>query len=156
MDDVAADPLCERAGEGLADRRQPVSTALGSDDADGNLVSKSATIDFENWYRESYGEQTPWGAEDTPAFVTAVETELERDLSSAIMTEGGKLPRRRVEIGEALVEQGEEGNELLPAPGTVCSMSRSTGRRSLRWGPGPCSARTPSSREAGEPRRYGP
>jgi Cyclic nucleotide-binding domain len=82
-------------------------------DADGTLVSKSATIDFEKWYRESYGEQTPWGAEDTPAFVTAVETELERDLSSAVMTGGGKTPRRRVEIGEALVEQGEEGNELF-------------------------------------------
>ena len=82
-------------------------------DAEGALVSKSATIDFEKWYRESYGEQTPWGAEDTPAFVTAVETELERDLSSAVMTEGRKMPRRRVEIGEALVEQGEEGNELF-------------------------------------------
>ena len=82
-------------------------------DADGNLVSKSAMIDFEKWYRESYGEQTPWGSEDTPAFVTAVETELERDLSSAVMAEGGKLARRRVEIGEALVEQGEEGNELF-------------------------------------------
>jgi hypothetical protein len=82
-------------------------------DADGTLVSKSATIDFEKWYRESYGEQTPWGAEDTPAFVTAVETELERDLSTAVMTEGGKMPRRRVEIGEALVEQGAEGNELF-------------------------------------------
>ncbi len=82
-------------------------------DAEGTLVSKSATIDFEKWYRESYGEQTPWGAEDTPAFVTAVETELERDLSSAVMTEGRKMPRRRVEIGEALVEQGEEGSELF-------------------------------------------
>ena len=29
MDDVAADPLRRRAGEGLADRRQPVPTALG-------------------------------------------------------------------------------------------------------------------------------
>jgi len=29
------------------------------------------------------------------------------------MTEGRKMPRRRVEIGEALVEQGEEGNELF-------------------------------------------
>jgi CRP-like cAMP-binding protein len=45
--------------------------------------------------------------------VTAVETELERDLASAVMTGGGKTPRRRVEIGEALVEQGEEGNELF-------------------------------------------
>ena len=50
-------------------------------DNEGKLIEKSGTIDFEKWYRESYGENTPWGGEDTPAFVTAVETELERDLS---------------------------------------------------------------------------
>jgi hypothetical protein len=82
-------------------------------DADLSLVEKSGTIDFEKWYRESYGEQTPWGAEDTPAFVTAVETELERDLSRTVMTGGGKLPRRRVEEGETLVEQGESGDDLF-------------------------------------------
>jgi hypothetical protein len=82
-------------------------------DAEGNLIQKSGTTDFEKWYRESYGEQTPWGAEDTPAFVTAVETELERDLSRAVMAGGGKMPRRRVEPGEALVEQGEAGHELF-------------------------------------------
>ena len=82
-------------------------------DSDGELVGKSGTIDFEKWYRESYGQQTPWGAEDTPAFVTAVETELERDLSQAIMAGGGRMPRRRVQKGETLVEQGEEGDELF-------------------------------------------
>ena len=51
-------------------------------DDQGQLVEKSGTIDFEKWYRESYGENTPWGGEDTPAFVTAVETQLERELSS--------------------------------------------------------------------------
>jgi hypothetical protein len=82
-------------------------------DADGGLVEKSGTIDFEKWYRESYGESTPWGSEDTPAFVTAVESELERDLSRAVMGSGGKMPRRRIEPGETLVEQGEPGDELF-------------------------------------------
>jgi len=82
-------------------------------DADGKLIKKSATVDFEQWYRESYGANTPWGSEDTPAFVTAVETELERDLSRSIMTAGGKMPRRRIEQGETLVEQGEAGDELF-------------------------------------------
>jgi Cyclic nucleotide-binding domain len=82
-------------------------------DAEGRLVKKSGTIDFEKWYRESYGERTPWGAEDTPAFVTAVETELERDLSQAVMAGGGKMPRRRVQQGETLVEQREPGHELF-------------------------------------------
>src|SRR5262245_25976810 len=82
-------------------------------DAQGELVEKSGTIDFEKWYRESYGEQTPWGAEDTPAFVTAVETELERDLSEAIMAGGGRMPRRTLETGQTLVEQGDAGDELF-------------------------------------------
>jgi Cyclic nucleotide-binding domain len=82
-------------------------------DADGRLVKKSGTIDFEKWYRESHGESTPWGSEDTPAFVTAVESELERDLSRAVMAGGGKMPRTRLEPGATLVEQGETGDELF-------------------------------------------
>ncbi len=65
-------------------------------DDQGQLVEKSGTIDFEKWYRESYGENTPWGGEDTPAFVTAVETQLERELSDSVMKLDDKLPRRRL------------------------------------------------------------
>jgi hypothetical protein len=82
-------------------------------DADGRLSEKSGTIDFEKWYREAYGENTPWGDEDTPAFVTAVESELERDLSRAVMGGGGKIPRRRLQQGETLVEQGQAGDDLF-------------------------------------------
>jgi hypothetical protein len=82
-------------------------------DADGRLAEKSGTIDFEKWYREAYGDNTPWGSEDTPAFVTAVESELERDLSRAVMGSGGKIPRRRLEPGETLVEQGQAGEDLF-------------------------------------------
>lgn len=81
-------------------------------DSAGNVVAKSGTIDFEKWYRESYGEQTPWGAEDSAVFVTAVETQLERDLSRSAMAVAGEMPRRRVQTGETLVEQGDEGHEL--------------------------------------------
>ena len=81
-------------------------------DHEGKLVEKSGTIDFEKWYRESYGENTPWGGEDTPAFVTAVETELERDLSASVM-DILKLPRRRLEPGETLVEQGAQEDDLF-------------------------------------------
>jgi Cyclic nucleotide-binding domain len=82
-------------------------------DAEGRVTEKSGRIDFETWYRESYGEDTPWGGEDTPAFVIAVETELERELSVSVMQGGGKLPRRRVEPGETLVEQGAEEDDLF-------------------------------------------
>jgi Cyclic nucleotide-binding domain len=82
-------------------------------DKDGALVEKSGTIDFERWYRESHGKNTPWGEEDSPAVATAVESELERELSVAIMREGAKLERRTFEQGQALMTQGEEGRELF-------------------------------------------
>ena len=81
-------------------------------DQDGNLTEKSGTIDFEKWYRESHGQNTPWGDEDSPALVTAVESELERELSASIMRSDARLARRRVGEGETLVEQGAEGREL--------------------------------------------
>ena len=81
-------------------------------DKDGQLVEKSGTIDFAKWYRESHGPNTPWGEEDSPAMVTAVESELERELSASIMREGKQLERRKLAGGETLTEQGAEGNEL--------------------------------------------
>jgi len=82
-------------------------------DADGVLAEKSGTIDFERWYRESHGKNTPWGEEDSPAFATAVESELERELSASIMRSDAKLQRRSLDAGETLVEQGDEGRELF-------------------------------------------
>jgi hypothetical protein len=81
-------------------------------DENGKLVEKSGTIDFEKWYRESHGQHTPWGDEDSPALVTAVESELERELSASIMRSGAKLDRRKLKPGDTLVEQGAEGDEL--------------------------------------------
>jgi hypothetical protein len=81
-------------------------------DKDGNLVEKSGTIDFEKWYRESHGPNTPWGEEDSPALMTAVESELERELSASVMRSGTKLERRQLKEGEVLVEQGNEGRDL--------------------------------------------
>jgi len=82
-------------------------------DKDGVLVEKSGTIDFAKWYRESHGPNTPWGEEDSPTLVTAVESELERDLSASVMRSGAKLERRNLDSGEALVHEGEEGRELF-------------------------------------------
>jgi hypothetical protein len=82
-------------------------------DKDGVLVEKSGTIDFERWYRESHGKNTPWGEEDSPALATAVESELERELSASIMRTGTKLERRTLDAGGALMKQGEEGRELF-------------------------------------------
>jgi hypothetical protein len=82
-------------------------------DHEGRLVEKTGTIDFEEWYRESHGEDTPWGGRDRPAIVTDAETELERDLSQSVMAIADELPRRQLEPGQALVEQGAEGDDLF-------------------------------------------
>jgi hypothetical protein len=81
-------------------------------DRENKLVQKSGMIDFDEWYRESFGKNTPWGDEDSPAFVTEVESALERELSRSIMREGTASKPRRLEIDDTLVEQGETGNEL--------------------------------------------
>jgi Cyclic nucleotide-binding domain len=81
-------------------------------DRDGNLVAKSGTIDFKTWYREAHGEHTPWGDEDSDAFVMAAESALEREISRELMS-GKLIPERRsLEPGEMLVEQGAPGDEL--------------------------------------------
>jgi hypothetical protein len=82
-------------------------------DKDGKLMEKSATIDFAKWWRESHGERTPWGEEDSPALVTAVESEVERELSWQLMRGREKLPRREIATAETLMEQGQPGRDLF-------------------------------------------
>jgi hypothetical protein len=79
---------------------------------DGNLAQKSGTVDFKTWYRESHGDNTPWGDADSPALVTAAETALERELSRSLMSGDGEFTRRTLKEGEVLVEQGSEGDDL--------------------------------------------
>jgi len=81
-------------------------------DRDGNLTAKSGTIDFKAWYAGTHGERTPWGDEDSDAFVTAAESALEREISRELMA-GQQIPERRsLDPGETLVEQGAPGSEL--------------------------------------------
>jgi Cyclic nucleotide-binding domain len=81
-------------------------------DRDGHLVEKSGTIDFKAWYRGAHGERTPWGDEESDAFVTAAESALEREISRELMA-GKMIPERRMlELDETLVEQGAPGDEL--------------------------------------------
>ncbi|MET0560088.1 MAG: cyclic nucleotide-binding domain-containing protein [Gaiellaceae bacterium] len=81
-------------------------------DRNGDLAAKSGTIDFKAWYRQAHGERTPWGDEDSDAFVTAAESALEREISRELMA-GKLIPERRaLEPDETLVEQGTPGDEL--------------------------------------------
>jgi hypothetical protein len=81
-------------------------------DNDGVLSAKSGTVDFKTWYRESHGDNTPWGEADSPVVVAAAETAMERELSRILLRGDTKLPRRTLEEGEALVEQGTPGDDL--------------------------------------------
>ena len=82
-------------------------------DDDGKLVEKSGEIDFERWWRESYGPNMPWGGEDSPTVTAAAESELERELSRLVMSDPKKLERREVKQGETLVEQDTSGTEVF-------------------------------------------
>jgi hypothetical protein len=82
-------------------------------DADGKLDAKVGLADFKDWYRDAFGKHTPWGDHDSQALVTAVETALERQLSSTIMRAGAKPEIRNVKQGKHLVEQGEAGRDLF-------------------------------------------
>jgi Cyclic nucleotide-binding domain len=102
-------------------------------DQDGRLAAKTGYIDFDTWYRESFGERNPWGDEESPAIVTAVESALERELSLVII--GSNPPFRRLRPEETLVEQGEPGNELYLLFDGVLMVERD-GRPVVEVGPG--------------------
>jgi cyclic nucleotide-binding protein len=82
-------------------------------DHEGRLTEKSGVIDFGKWFNESFGERTPWGEQDSPTVVAAVESALERSLSSAIMSGGTKPKIRTIHEGENLVRQGQGGTEVF-------------------------------------------
>jgi hypothetical protein len=80
---------------------------------DRAVLSKSGVIDFDTWYRESHGDTTPWGGEDSPAVVAAVESALERQLVNEIMDGGARPTIRQYAAGDMLMEQGTVGRELF-------------------------------------------
>jgi hypothetical protein len=75
-------------------------------DGAGSLASKTGRTDYKHWYRNAFGRHTPWGDTDTPAFVTAAETALERELSARIMRSGARPAIRTFDTGALLTEQG--------------------------------------------------
>jgi len=82
------------------------------DDA-GDLAEKSGTIDFGRWFNDSFGDRTPWGEQDSPAIVAAVESALERSLSSSIMRGDAQPAIRSLDEGETLVTQGDPGTDVF-------------------------------------------
>lgn len=82
-------------------------------DHTGALAAKAGMADFKDWWRHSFGKHTPWGDQDSPALVTAVETALERELAGHIMRRGGKSSIRTFKEGAPVTEQGATGDDVF-------------------------------------------
>jgi Cyclic nucleotide-binding domain len=104
-------------------------------DGDGQLSHKSGLTDFRDWYRKSFGRHSPWGDEDSPALVTAVETALERSLSVQLMHGAAKPRIQQVRAGDTLVRQGEPGTDIYLVLDGVIRVERD-GERLAEYGPG--------------------
>jgi len=82
-------------------------------DADDRLCQKAGVTDWQKWVGQPGWQHTPWGDEDSPVLVTAVETALEHELSTVIMR-GGKRPSvRSASAGDVVVRQGDPGDSLF-------------------------------------------
>jgi hypothetical protein len=104
-------------------------------DHNGQLSHKSGLTDFKDWYRTSFGKHSPWGDEDSPALVTAVETALERTLSVQLMHGAAKPVIRRLKADEVLVHQGEPGADIYLILDGVLRVEHD-GERLAEYGPG--------------------
>jgi Cyclic nucleotide-binding domain len=104
-------------------------------DADGNLARKSGLTDFTEWYRKSFGKHTPWGDEDSPALVVAVETALERQLSVQLMHGAAKPRIENFPTGATLVRQGQPGTDVYLVLDGIVRIERD-GEPLAEYGPG--------------------
>lgn len=102
---------------------------------DGAVTAKTGIINYKDWYKDAFGDHTPWGGIDSPALVTAVETALERELSHAIMRSGRAPSIRHYGAGEIICRQGDEGDELFLVLDGVISVEHD-GRELAQFGPG--------------------
>jgi hypothetical protein len=103
--------------------------------SDNRLTHKSGLTDFKDWYRKSFGKHSPWGDEDSDALVSAVESALETTLSSELMGGGAKRRIERFPAGTVLVQQGEQGKEVLLILDGIVRVEKD-GERLAEYGPG--------------------
>lgn len=104
-------------------------------DDQGRLAAKSGLTDFRDWYRTSFGKHTPWGEQDSPALITAVESALERSLSARMMGADHKARIRTVDAGKALVTEGEAGADVFLVLDGVVRVDKG-GEALAEYGPG--------------------
>jgi len=79
-------------------------------DTQGELAGKSGLIDFGEWTRVHDHDRTPWHDYERAALMSEVESQIERDLSKAVMSGRPKLTS--VEEGSNLIDQGQPGGTI--------------------------------------------
>jgi hypothetical protein len=103
-------------------------------DGDGKLALKSGLTDFRDWWRKCFGRSSPWGDQDSPALVTAVESALEQALSAHLMR-GAKPRVKSVRAGDVLARQGEQATTVYLVLDGVVRVEHD-GERLAEYGPG--------------------
>ena len=109
-------------------------------DGHGKLARKSGITNFHEWYRKAFGKHSPWGDEDSPAMIVAVETALERSLSVQLMhgheTGEGTRPRiTKFAKGAMITEQGKPGSDVYLILDGIVRIERD-GEPLAEYGPG--------------------
>jgi len=79
-------------------------------DHDGSLTAKSGVIDFADWTRHQDHGRSPWHDFERKVLMSEVESQVERDLSSAVMS--GKPQLHGIDEGVVLIEQGQPGGSI--------------------------------------------
>ena len=146
--DVGAHPLRRRPQREPPRRGLDVPSPLGVRRPTGLLVAKSGLVDYKDWAGNAFGKHTPWGDEDSPAFVSAVETALERQLSAVMMHGAAKPEIRKLKAGRDADGAGCARRRAVPA---ARRGARGRGRRERSGGGGSgrrCSASGRCSRVA--------
>lgn len=79
-------------------------------DSSGALATKSGVIDFAEWTRVHDHDRTPWHDYERSILMADVESQVERDLSSSVMSQ--KPSFVKFDEGSNLIEQGQEGSSI--------------------------------------------
>jgi Cyclic nucleotide-binding domain len=90
--------------DGSSDRRLVAASPFPHHslyDGDGTFVSEHGLTDFDGWYGE-WEHESPWDGD-----------ELDCELDQVAICSGAKLQRRRLRVGETLVEQDEPGADMF-------------------------------------------
>jgi hypothetical protein len=81
-------------------------------DENGDLVSKSGTIDYDAWVSPDHNHDTPWGNKDHEVHVAARASALELQLYRLVMDDASP-DIRVIPEGESFMRQGEQATRMV-------------------------------------------